>query len=76
MMYKYPEYEVHGCYRQNLCVDCDDTECTSCGDIGADCPKWRCDNDKTLDCENCEFLKGYVAEMREYYKAEKEKGND
>jgi hypothetical protein len=64
---KYPEYEIHSCTRKNLCVDCDYKKCINCGEARADCPKYKCDNDKPLDCENCVFLKGYVADMRREY---------
>lgn len=47
------------CTRHNFCVDCDDPSCIHAGDIEADCPKWRCDNDLIMDCERCEFLKEY-----------------
>ena len=55
---------VKECKRDNLCVDCDDSECLHAGEIGADCPKWHCDNDKPLDCENCTFIKFYVNDVR------------
>ena len=32
------------------------------GDIGADCPKWVCDQDG--DCEHCEWIRKYVKLMR------------
>lgn len=51
------------CNRDNLCVDCDDKECHHAGDIGADCPKWKCDH-PFGDCENCAFIKKFVEEMR------------
>ena len=49
------------CKRANLCVDCDDPECLRAGDIGADCPKWECDNTVKNDCENCEFIRGWLS---------------
>ena len=52
------------CKRDNLCVDCDDPECLRAGDIGADCPKWECDNRTILDCENCYFIRAYQHAMR------------
>ena len=47
------------CTRTNFCADCDDPHCIHAGDVEADCPKWKCDNDPTMDCERCEFLKEY-----------------
>lgn len=52
------------CNRDNLCVDCDSKTCLSAGDIGADCPKWKCDNPNGSDCEDCAFIKEFVGEMR------------
>lgn len=52
------------CGRKNLCVDCDSNTCLKAGDIGADCPKWRCDNNVLGNCDNCEFIKEYVEEVR------------
>ena len=52
------------CTRYNLCVDCDNLACHHCGDIGADCPKYQCDNDIINDCENCEFIKQYQQAIR------------
>ena len=51
------------CTRDNLCVDCDDKECTHAGNIEADCPKWKCDNE-TGDCNNCAFIRQYQEEER------------
>lgn len=48
---------IRECFRANWCVDCDDNKCVHHGKIGADCPKWKCDNENTLDCENCDFIK-------------------
>lgn len=50
--------EINRCTRPNFCADCDDPHCIFAGDIGADCPKWKCDN-PIMDCENCEFLMEY-----------------
>lgn len=52
------------CNRDNLCVDCDSTTCLRAGDIGADCPKWVCDNVPYGECENCEFIKEYAESYR------------
>lgn len=52
------------CNRDNLCVDCDSETCLRAGDIGADCPKWKCDNPNGSDCEDCAFIKEFVEEMR------------
>lgn len=51
------------CTRDNLCVDCDDPNCSHAGSIEADCPKFRCDNNH--DCENCTFIKRFQKTMRE-----------
>ena len=53
------------CARKNFCVDCDDPHCIHAGDIEADCPKWKCDNDPIMDCKRCEFLKEYKREVTE-----------
>ena len=51
------------CTRPNFCADCDDPHCIHAGDVAADCPKWKCDNDPIMDCERCEFLKEYKREV-------------
>ena len=51
------------CTRKSFCVYCDDPDCIHAGDVGADCPKWKCDNTPMMDCERCEFLKEYKREM-------------
>lgn len=55
---------VDVCNRDNLCVDCDNERCRRFGDIGADCPKWTCDNCPPYDCEHCQFIKDYIEEYR------------
>lgn len=55
---------IRECERDNLCVDCDNLECLGAGDVGADCPKYHCDNDVVLDCENCTFIREYQQAMR------------
>lgn len=50
------------CHRNNLCVDCDDLHCVHAGDIGADCPKWRCDME--YDCDDCPWIREYVKMAR------------
>lgn len=57
--------EISECTRTNFCVNCDDPDCIHAGDIGADCPKWKCDNDPIMDCARCEFLKEYKREVTE-----------
>lgn len=61
------------CTRQNLCIDCDNTECYRAGQLIADCPKYHCDRNGVLfeHCETCGFLRNYQEEMREYYGMEK-----
>ena len=44
------------CKRKNWCVDCNDSSCSHCGDIHADCPKWKCDENNKSDCEHCDFI--------------------
>ena len=51
------------CHRNNLCVDCDDPHCGHAGDIGADCPKWRCDMPE-YECEDCPWIREYVKRAR------------
>ena len=53
------------CTRTNFCVDCDDPHCIFAGDVEADCPKWKCDNNPIMDCERCEFLKEYKRKVTE-----------
>lgn len=71
---------LNECYRNNTCYDCDNEECGHHGDKGADCPKYYCDNPKGLqDCEHCEFIDQFIADMRIEYqkrgaKNEKESG--
>ena len=52
--------KLNTCNRDSLCVDCTSTECQHAGDIGADCPKYTCDNDKPHDCNHCEWMKSYI----------------
>lgn len=52
------------CNRDNLCFDCDNESCRRHRDIGADCPKWTCDNCPPYDCEHCQFIKDYIEEYR------------
>ena len=59
------------CTRQNTCYDCDDKKCTGHGDKGADCPKYRCDNEILDDCEHCEFINGFIEEERKMYARQK-----
>ena len=58
-----PLPDIRICYRDNWCVDCDDEKCWHHGDIGADCPKWKCDQGFETDCEDCEFIKELYKEM-------------
>ena len=61
------------CTRQNTCFDCDNQECISHGYKGADCPKYHCDNPNGFDnCYDCEFIDGFIEEMRKEYKNEKD----
>ena len=65
-----PGITIQECFRMNLCVDCDNTKCGHCGQLIADCPKYRCDRPKEAfeDCESCAFLKDFQNKMREYFK--------
>ena len=51
------DIELGICKKECWCVDCTDRRCLGAGDIGADCPKWKCDHEPVLDCENCDFIK-------------------
>lgn len=51
------------CNKDTLCVDCTST-CTYAGQIGADCPKYKCDNDKPMDCQNCKWIQEYINILR------------
>lgn len=65
-----PGITIQECFRNNLCIDCDNTKCGHCGQLIADCPKYRCDRPKENfeDCETCAFLKDFQKKMREYFK--------
>ena len=56
--------EINECTRDNLCVDCDDDRCIFQAKKESDCPKWRCDMPKGIDCEHCEFIDEFISEMR------------
>ena len=56
------------CTRQNTCYDCDNKKCRHHGKKEADCPKYKCDNKKLLDCDHCSFIDWFIEEMREEYK--------
>ena len=59
---------LNECTRPTTCYDCDNQECISHGDKGADCPKYHCDNPKGLDnCDECEFIDGFIGVMRRQY---------
>ncbi len=60
--------KISECHSNNLCIDCDNWECSHCGDIAADCPKYSCDNDIKLDCNHCEFIKDFQKEYRKSYR--------
>ena len=65
-------FEINYCNRQNLCVDCNNKDCSLAGKLISDCPKYRCDREGDLfeDCESCDFLKVYSNDMREFYDEE------
>lgn len=63
-----PEIKLSLCTKHSLCVDCDSKTCFRAGDIGADCPKYSCDNTPPNDCENCQWIKDYVQIMRKEYR--------
>lgn len=66
------EIKISECVRRNLCVDCDNTDCSAHGDIRADCPKYHCDRvgDLFEDCESCAFIKEFQEDMRKIYAEE------
>lgn len=49
------------CRKNNSCYSCKSEICMRAGDIGADCPKYRCDMDG--DCEHCDFVKEYIKKV-------------
>lgn len=51
---------ISTCNKNTLCVDCTSTTCSHAGEISADCPKYKCDNEIPLDCENCQWIKDYI----------------
>lgn len=61
--------ELKECKRDCFCKDCDDKECLHAGKAEADCPRYICIfpsySKEFLDCENCLWLKGWYAEMKE-----------
>ena len=56
-------FELRECTRDNFCFECDNENCAHHGDIGADCPKYRCDQQD--DCEHCEWIRGLIKEIKE-----------
>ena len=52
------------CTRQNTCFDCDNQKCWHHGKKEADCPKWKCDNERYMDCEHCDFIDACIEEER------------
>lgn len=54
------------CKKNVPCVDCDNTHCWFRGKKESDCPKYRCDRPKEsqYDCEHCEFIDGFINDMR------------
>lgn len=65
-----PEIQLSTCTKNTLCVDCKDTTCLHAGKISADCPKYKCDNDVLLDCENCKFIRQLIKTIRKNAKYE------
>ena len=57
-------YRLYLCTKDVLCVDCKDRKCIRSGDKGADCPKWKCDNEYTLECNRCAFIDDFIKRMR------------
>ena len=55
------------CEKKTLCVDCKDKSCMHAGQAIADCPKYKCDNSKLHDCENCLFLAAFIKSRRKQY---------
>lgn len=62
--------ELNICTKNTLCADCKDTNCTHAGKLMADCPKYKCDNDVLLDCDNCKFIRQFVKNARTITKYE------
>ena len=57
-------FELRTCKRDNFCYECDNKECALCGDIGADCPKWKCDMPDGTECEHCSWITCYIDRTR------------
>lgn len=78
MNYKIRKYgddmlKMSECKRNNLCIDCDNTQCMLAGKIISDCPKYNCDNNN--QCETCNFIKEFQKEERKRYEKNKKKNN-
>ena len=54
--------DIRKCDRNNMCYECDNTDCMNCGQKSSDCPKMECDNPNGLfNCDDCSFFSEYEA---------------
>lgn len=58
------KYSIRECHKKCFCKDCTDEKCVHSGNIRADCPKYRCNNEVWEDCSQCEFIKEYYKEVK------------
>ena len=71
------DFTLTECTRQNTCFDCDNDQCGHHGSKEADCPKYHCDNPNGLsNCDHCEFIDGFIKEMRLFYEMQRRNWND
>ncbi len=59
--------EIKECTRDNFCFECDNKNCVFCGDIGAECPKYKCDMPEPMryECEKCPWIRNYINKLKE-----------
>lgn len=62
-------YPIH-----RMCYTTEYAVAMECGDIGADCLKWACDNYPTYDCNHCQFIKGFIEKTGNQKIPKKQKG--
>ena len=63
-MNRMDEPMISECTKNIPCVDCDNTKCWFQGKKESDCPKYYCDNEKSHDCDHCEFIDRFINDMR------------